>query len=323
MDFNPTERIYELLGPQPNKPWAALIPQILIWCFRRFCIEKLIAFDATLYDSIWEDHIELVQRYCPKGLEDVTIDWMTEENIQQVHSPLEEYNRYFTDFIIQLDAVVLSDDYEIQDTLSEFLDSKISGIMTNWLKGSPFLIFPSETGKDDEFTQDQLSILVKSLLEYARSEEPPPPEPEPEKVQRHSLLWNYLLNPFVLQAPPPPPVEIPVQLPPPVDEPVHLPPPVDEPVHLPPVEIPVEIPPVDEPVELPPKEYYDPPTPPPPPPSPPPEPPEEYPFSEEYDAPPLPEEEPKPVARAMAYRRTMRKKHRLSRVKTCKRDRSL
>jgi hypothetical protein len=125
MDFDPAAALKQILGPSPKHPWEALIPQILVWCFRRFCIQKIIAAEGTLLESLWEDHIELVQRYCPKGLEHASIDWMTPENIETVSSPLSDYNRFFIDFATNLDKYIENEDYARQDIMSEFLDSTI------------------------------------------------------------------------------------------------------------------------------------------------------------------------------------------------------
>lgn len=358
MDFDPTERIHTLLGPTPIGPWPALIPQVLLWCFRRFCIQKLMALEGTLYDSIWEDHLDLVERYCPKGLE-ASKDWMVPENIEKVYGSLSDYNRYFTDFIIELDGVILSEDYKLQDVLSEFLDVKITNIVHSWLgTDNPFRIFPIETGSDDEFSEEQFSILLKHLLDYAANETKivPVPEKELPKPISNLLLWQYLSNPIQLPVyvedvprplpplsqqlyyapPPPPPPPPPPQTyepaPPPQEIYYQPPPPPQETYEPPPEE--TYAPPPQETYEPPPQETYVPPPEeiyePPPPPQPTYEPPPEEiyePLTQQtYEPPPeqtheLPPQQP--VARAMAYRRTMRKKHCLSRVKTCKTDRTL
>ena len=216
----PKKQLEELLGPTPTHPWAALIPQVLLWSFRRYCVQKLILSEGSLEESLCEDILELVHMYCAKGLEVVSIDWFTPENIEQVSSPLENYMRFFTAFCKELDRTIEEDDYKTQDALSDFLDESIGAMISAWLgtKFARFLIFPLDAEDDDEFTEAHFSRLINSLLAYSHAAptpvptvaEPPPveepipePEPEPEPRKRPSLLWYFLSNPLSIPAPPP------------------------------------------------------------------------------------------------------------------------
>ena len=228
MGFDPVERLNSLLGPSPAEPWAALIPQILLWCFRRFCIQKLIESEGMLSESLWDDHHHLVHMYCPKGLESTSISWLTPENIEKMHRPSEEYNKFFLEFISYFDSAITSEDYETQDILSEFLDTKICSIINTWLDSSPFSIFPMDITEDDTFTENKFTSLINALLLHGEQQEeeqeeeqegeqeeeqeqeqedqeeeegqtrksPPPKEPEPDKPYSASfLLWQYLMPP--------------------------------------------------------------------------------------------------------------------------------
>lgn len=166
MDFNPTERLQGLLGPSPKDPWPALIPQILLWCFRRFCIQKLIDSEGTLSESLWEDHHQLVQMYCPRGLESTSMDWLTPENMGMMSSSSEDYNRFFIDFLKYFDQSIVDQDYELQDVLSEFLDSQICIIIYEWLDESPFAIFPVDVTQDDSFTDEKFSSLIDAMMSH-------------------------------------------------------------------------------------------------------------------------------------------------------------
>jgi hypothetical protein len=195
MDFDPATELKRILGPSPKHPWEALIPQILLWCFRRFCIEKLMAAEATLSESLWDDHIELVQRYCPKGLEVASIEWMTPENIESVSSRLEEYNKFFIDFAKNIDKFIETDDFAQQDIMSEFLDSSICTTFSEWLGDSEFAIFPMNIVNDDIFTESQFRLLINSLLAYVKNSKThavPVKNPEPEPI---SLLWQFMCIP--------------------------------------------------------------------------------------------------------------------------------
>ena len=221
--FNPKKELLRLLGATPTHPWAALIPQVLLWSFRRFCIEKLTLSEGGLQESFCDDTLELIHMYCAKGLEVVSIEWFTPENIEQVSSPLEDYMGFFIEFCKQLDASIENNDDKTQDILSEFLDESMGEIISRWLDEthSKLLIFPMRIEDDDEFTEAQFSRLINALLMYSykpvREPEAPlrlepealrlppvplppvplppvPLPPEPEIPPRKSLLWLVLAN---------------------------------------------------------------------------------------------------------------------------------
>lgn len=178
-EFDPAQRLIELLGSTPKHPWPALIPQVLVWCFRRFCIEKIVSSGGNLVDSLWDDHLELVHMYCPKGLEAASTEWFTPENIETLYNPLDEYNDYFVEFIHELDSAISNEDYERQDVLSGFLDADICNIFKEWLEDSPFIIFPMSPEKEDEFTDSQFKALIRALMNHTTVE---PVEHAPEPV---------------------------------------------------------------------------------------------------------------------------------------------
>jgi len=187
--FNPRKELLELLGPVPSHPWAALIPQVLLWSFRRFCVEKLTLAEGGLEESLCDDILELVHMYCARGLEVVSMEWFTPENIEKVSSPLEAYMKFFVKFCNELDTSIEANNDQRQDVLSEFLDESMGEIIAQWLdeKHTSLLIFPIHVEDDDEFTEAQFSALINSLLTYCYKAPPPPSKPP------ISMLW-YLLS---------------------------------------------------------------------------------------------------------------------------------
>ena len=217
--FNPKKHLLDLLGPSPSHPWAALIPQVLVWSFRRFCIEKLTLSEGGLEESLCDDLLELVHMYCAKGLEVVSMDWFTPENIEEVSSPLEEYMRFFIEFCKQLDTSLEENDDKTQDVLSEFLDESMGDIIAKWLgtMHSNLLIFPMDPKDDDEFTEAQFTRLINSLLMYSYKTPP----------HQAALKKGYFQELIPMPLPEYPPLKLPplpvLYLPPPV--PPSLPPP--------------------------------------------------------------------------------------------------
>ena len=182
-DFDPVNQLTTLLGPTPTHPWEALIPQILLWSFRRFCIIKLCKTSETpITEQIWDDHMELIRVYAPKGLECVTTTWITDENIEYVHSSLRDYNIFFLNILTMMDSAFVYSDTVAEDIISKFLDAEMPQVVNTWMGDlKDFLIFPTSSENDDEFTDDQFVKVLTALMEYSKKYEEELDEEQPEE----------------------------------------------------------------------------------------------------------------------------------------------
>jgi hypothetical protein len=171
MDWTTTEpfdRLRAILGPAPTTPWSVLIPQLVLWCFRRYCIQHLAdAGDAALTEHAWADMEEFVNLYSPTGLTTAT-SWLTPDNIAEVHTPLEDYSVFFMDILRDLDDALMDEREEVQVVISDMLDEGIHAILMKWLGESPFAIFPAEMDDIDLFSTEQSTLLIQKLAEYSR-----------------------------------------------------------------------------------------------------------------------------------------------------------
>jgi hypothetical protein len=166
----PVLRLRSLLGPEPETPWAALIPQLMLWSFRRFCIQHLSSLeDNRLLDYMWDSLLELVQKYSPKGLQHVVHTWMTPENLSLLSSTPEQYNQFFIECIQALDEAISSNNSALEDVIIELLDVKIRTTIMEWLSGPSraFFIFPMNEEQSHMFTHSQFLNLVRVLLDYS------------------------------------------------------------------------------------------------------------------------------------------------------------
>ena len=189
--FDPMNQFKTLLGPKPSHPWGALIPQVLMWCFRRFCIEKLTHLEEPISsEQLWADHIELVHLYAPKGLESASASWLNSENIEYVHSSLDDYNEFFFEIIDAIDQAIIESNTSLEDTLAIFIDESIKEIIKEWLgeEYAAFLIFPMDSDNEDEFTDEQFSKLLESLMTFSfkNPAEPIPVEETPEETSEET-----------------------------------------------------------------------------------------------------------------------------------------
>jgi hypothetical protein len=201
--FDPLIQLNELLGDKPNHPWGALIPQVLLWCFRRFCIQKLTdTSEELLADQLWDDHLDLIHQHAPKGLESVSSSWFTPENVEHVHSSLEEYNRFFMEVLVMIDHAVRESDEECESSVAEFLDVQIKEAIKAWLgeEFKPFLIFPMEDAMEDEFTDNQFTILLDSLMQFM-VDHPPAEPPQPPQPPVEPPIENIIVDPDGVPSP--------------------------------------------------------------------------------------------------------------------------
>ena len=208
--YNPDSQLRALLGPRPSHPWGALIPQVLLWCFRRFCLKKLTeTYDTPLTEQVWNDHLELIHEHAPAGLEYASSSWLTPENIEHVHSSLEEYNRFFMDFLVETENCIYSSDSDTENSISAFLDTSMKLIIREWLGEEyyEYLIFPMRDEEEDEFTDEQFNRLIETLMKLSSEPEAAPPPPSE------------------LEAAPPPPSEPEAAAPPPSEPEAAAPPP--------------------------------------------------------------------------------------------------
>ena len=216
--FDPVIQLKALLGDKPNHPWGALIPQVLLWCFRRFCIQKLTeTSEELLLDQLWDDHFDLIHQHAPKGLESVSSSWFTPENIEHVNSSLEEYNRFFMEVLVMIDHSVRESDEDSENAVAEFLDVKIKEIVNDWLdvEFKPFLIFPINDEDEDEFTEKQFNDLLDALMSFMQANPEPivtAEAPAPLRGPYDVISSNPPDYPYLKPQPPPsPPPDVPDQ----------------------------------------------------------------------------------------------------------------
>ena len=164
------DRLKQLLGPTPTTPWAALIPQLLMWCFRRFCVIHLAdASDAALNEYVWDDMVEFVEKYAPEGLS-VASKWLTPENVASVHSGLDLYNTFCMDTLLYLDAALMDDNEAVQKEMSDLLDSGLYDIFNEWIVDKELLIFPSESEDGDVMSVAKCTAIIQYLIDYSLRE---------------------------------------------------------------------------------------------------------------------------------------------------------
>lgn len=167
------DRLRALLGPKPSNPWAALVPQLLLWCFRRFCVEKLLLLgDALLLEQVWDDHFDLVQNYAPRGLQTAGAMWLLPDNLEMMQSSAEDFNQYFLDILEGIDIALAEEDEAAQAALSDLLDRGFRETVVDWLEEpeNPLLIYPLSAEDDDRFPDARMVGLIRIVMAAGEEE---------------------------------------------------------------------------------------------------------------------------------------------------------
>ena len=146
-----------LVKQAPRSPWDAVLTQLVLWSFRRFCANRIITGD----DTLWEDHISLLTEFAPPQFKPHLDEWI--EHLQSIPN--------LSDLDAKLRAIVADlEDEEKEDDLSLLLDVDLSKQIQAWLGKTfaPFSLFPGEDDSDDSIDQTKLNSIV-FLLKINRS----------------------------------------------------------------------------------------------------------------------------------------------------------
>ena len=146
-----------LVKQAPRSPWDAVLTQLVLWSFRRFCANRII----TGGDSLWDDHISLLTEFAPPQFKPHLDEWI--EHLQSIPN-LSELDGKLRAIVADLE------DEEKEDDLSLLLDVDLSKQIQAWLGKTfaPFSLFPGEDESDDSIDQTKLNSIV-FLLKINRS----------------------------------------------------------------------------------------------------------------------------------------------------------
>lgn len=121
-----------------------------------------------MLDNLWEDHLELVDRYGVPGIQNRSDLWLHPNHIPLVTTPLEEYNEFFIDVLASMDVALNSDDEIIQDKIGIFLDDDLPSILTAWLGPDlyQFFVFPRTEKEEGGLSQDTMYQLLQKIIRF-------------------------------------------------------------------------------------------------------------------------------------------------------------
>ena len=120
-----------LVEEQTKDPWALLMIQTLVWCFRRWAIHYLTSDEitTTMREFLWESHLDLVDQFSPPDLREFAILWLNPEHVGDRADVLEQLNTWFIEIVGAFDHSLQTENESEQDALADFLDFHIGDIL--------------------------------------------------------------------------------------------------------------------------------------------------------------------------------------------------
>jgi hypothetical protein len=148
----------------PTTQWQAVLTQLLLLSFRRFCVERLSK--ETNSDSLWDNSLELITSYAPKHFKPYFDSWLQPEKIAQIRD-LQELDGILRELVTQIDTAVIENDDEKQDNLAELLDTELHSLIKDWLgtRYQQLLLFPSDEEQEGDDTRMKFVVLSLSIYE--------------------------------------------------------------------------------------------------------------------------------------------------------------
>ena len=155
------EEFKALFQYPPKNAWNAVLVQLFCWCFRRFCVERLMEGSMN---ELWDSLFTLAIDFSPPQLQPHLDQWLTPEHTENV-SNLTELDRVLRSIIVKLDTSISTDDLDTQDKISTFFDEEMSKVLEQWIGSvyAPFSLFPTPTESDTEINITKLNAIVYLL----------------------------------------------------------------------------------------------------------------------------------------------------------------
>jgi len=145
------------LKQKPKNAWNAVLTQLLIWSFRRFCVHRLTTDD----EELWDSHLDLLRAHAPKGFEPLLDTWTDPEHMANIPN-ISELDAYFRALVKQLDEAVTDEE---EDAISKILDEDMSPTLERWLGSAyaPYSLFPTPSEPDDTIDTTKLNAILYLL----------------------------------------------------------------------------------------------------------------------------------------------------------------
>lgn len=161
MDFK--ELFETIFTYDEEKPWSILIPQLLFYCFRNYCVKRVVN-DITSNDIEWTNLYELCNMNCDPNFKLYIPDFFEPTVFEHIDDS-ELIEIFFKNFIISFNQILLNDNPELEKKFTQFLDKDLFIFFNNIITNKEYLIFPTDV--EGELNEKKYLILRETKLNYS------------------------------------------------------------------------------------------------------------------------------------------------------------
>ena len=161
MDFK--ELFETVFTYEEEKPWSILIPQLLFYCFRNYCLKKVVN-DISSNEVEWDSLYELCTMNCDENFKLYIPDFFEPNVFEHVEDP-ELIELFFKKFIVSFNIILLNPSDELEEKFTQFLDKDLFTFFNDIIINKEYLIFP--TSVDGELDDQKYLHLRSTKLNYS------------------------------------------------------------------------------------------------------------------------------------------------------------
>ena len=161
MDFKEVFETVFTYGEE--KPWSILIPQLLFYCFRNYCLKRVIN-DISSNEIEWTSLYELCTMNCDETFKAYIPDFFEPSVFEHVEDP-ELIELFFKNFIVSFNLLLQNPTEQLEEQFIQFLDKDIFDFFNETVINKKFLIFP--TMVDNELDEEKYLKLRSTVLNYS------------------------------------------------------------------------------------------------------------------------------------------------------------
>ena len=161
MDFK--ELFETVFTYDEDKPWSILIPQLLFYCFRNYCLKRIVN-DISSNEVEWNSLYELCTMNCDDNFKLYIPDFFEPSIFEHVEDP-ELIQLFFNNFISSFNILLKNQSNKLEEQFTNFLDKDIFDFFNEIVINKEFLIFP--TNVDGELDEQKYLKLRATVLNYS------------------------------------------------------------------------------------------------------------------------------------------------------------
>jgi hypothetical protein len=161
MDFK--ELFETVFTYDEDKPWSILIPQLLFYCFRNYCLKRIVN-DISSNEVEWNSLYELCTMNCDDNFKLYIPDFFEPSIFEHVEDP-ELIQLFFNNFISSFNVLLKNQSNKLEEQFTNFLDKDIFDFFNEIVINKEFLIFP--TNVDGELDEQKYLKLRATVLNYS------------------------------------------------------------------------------------------------------------------------------------------------------------